>query len=65
MTAKHPPVYYPVMLDLCDKAALVVGGGKVARRKVDGLLNAGAKVTGNSTGDYYYAQRGNVTISRI
>lgn len=45
MTAKHPPVYYPVMLDLCDKAALVVGGGKVARRKVDGLLNAGAKVT--------------------
>ncbi len=37
--------YYPVALDLVDKPVLVVGGGAVAEGKVDGLLEAGARVT--------------------
>lgn len=36
---------YPVSLVLQDRAALVVGGGAVATRKVEGLLLAGARVT--------------------
>ena len=36
--------YYPVLLDLAGRACLVVGGGKVAERKVAGLLEAGASV---------------------
>ncbi|TCO79489.1 precorrin-2 dehydrogenase/sirohydrochlorin ferrochelatase family protein [Marinisporobacter balticus] len=37
--------YYPVMLDICDKPCVVIGGGKVAQRKVLSLLEYGAKVT--------------------
>ncbi|MCC6366547.1 MAG: bifunctional precorrin-2 dehydrogenase/sirohydrochlorin ferrochelatase [Bryobacterales bacterium] len=37
--------YYPVFLDLRGREVLVVGAGKVALRKVKGLLEAGAKVT--------------------
>ncbi len=37
--------YYPIMMDLTDKPCLVVGGGKVALRKVKSLLEAGARVT--------------------
>lgn len=36
---------YPVNLDLTDRAVLVVGGGRVAARKVPGLVRAGARVT--------------------
>ncbi|MFZ7110118.1 MAG: precorrin-2 dehydrogenase/sirohydrochlorin ferrochelatase family protein [Desulfatiglandales bacterium] len=36
--------YYPILLDLKGKKALVVGGGKVARRKIDTLLEYGARV---------------------
>jgi siroheme synthase-like protein len=36
---------YPVQLNLAGKPVLVVGGGRVARRKVEGLLEAGAAVT--------------------
>ena len=36
---------YPVMLDLHGKACLVVGGGPVALRKVEGLLSDGAVLT--------------------
>ena len=37
--------YYPIFLDLRSKPVLVVGGGKVATRKVKGLLEAQAHVT--------------------
>ncbi|RKY85473.1 bifunctional precorrin-2 dehydrogenase/sirohydrochlorin ferrochelatase [candidate division KSB1 bacterium] len=38
-------VLYPIFLKLKDKPVIVVGGGKVAYRKVKSLLNAGAKIT--------------------
>jgi precorrin-2 dehydrogenase/sirohydrochlorin ferrochelatase len=37
--------HYPIFLDLKDRPVLVVGAGKVALRKVKGLLDAGARVT--------------------
>ncbi|GGE17379.1 precorrin-2 dehydrogenase [Marinithermofilum abyssi] len=36
---------YPLMLSLEKKPVLVIGGGKVAARKIAGLTEAGAKVT--------------------
>ena len=36
--------YYPIFLDLKGKTALVVGGGVVALRKIETLLEHGAKV---------------------
>ncbi|MHC4598884.1 MAG: precorrin-2 dehydrogenase/sirohydrochlorin ferrochelatase family protein [Planctomycetota bacterium] len=36
---------YPLFLDLHDRKALVVGGGSVALRKIDGLLQCHAEVT--------------------
>jgi len=36
---------YPIVLDLTNRPCLVVGGGKVAQRKVTSLLKAGAAVT--------------------
>ena len=35
----------PICLDVAGRACLVVGGGAVARRKVDALRDAGARVT--------------------
>lgn len=37
--------YYPVLLDVDGKAVVVIGGGEIALRKVEGLLDAGAVVT--------------------
>ena len=37
--------YYPIFLDLDQRSCLVVGGGTVAWRKIEGLLNCGAQVT--------------------
>lgn len=36
--------YYPVFLDLRDRLTVVVGGGRVALEKVEGLIEAGARV---------------------
>jgi siroheme synthase-like protein len=38
------PDYFPAFLDLRGRRCLVVGGGVVAERKVDGLLECGAHV---------------------
>ena len=38
-------MFYPVYLDLQNRPALVVGGGAVAQRKAESLLEAGARVT--------------------
>jgi len=37
--------YYPIFLDIQNRACLVVGGGTVGRRKVERLLECGARVT--------------------
>ncbi|MFW6080777.1 MAG: precorrin-2 dehydrogenase/sirohydrochlorin ferrochelatase family protein, partial [Desulfosalsimonas sp.] len=42
--------YYPVYLDIRNKSCLIVGGGRVALRKAEGLLQAGARVTVVSPG---------------
>lgn len=36
--------YYPINLDVCEKACLVVGGGHIGERKVLGLLQCEAQV---------------------
>lgn len=41
----HPAALYPVSLVVSGKPCLVVGGGTVAARKVQGLLQCGARVT--------------------
>jgi len=38
-------VFYPLFLDLRGRSVLVVGGGTIAGRKVEALLDAGAAVT--------------------
>lgn len=42
--------YYPAFIDLTEKPVVVIGGGPVAQRKVEGLLDAGARVTVVSPG---------------
>lgn len=39
------PHLYPVMLDLTGRRVLVVGGGVIALRKTEALLEAGAQIT--------------------
>ena len=37
--------YYPICLDITDRHCIVIGGGKVAARKAQGLLDHQARVT--------------------
>ncbi len=37
-------VYYPAFINLCGKNCVVVGGGRIAERKVLSLIRSGAKV---------------------
>lgn len=37
--------YYPVMLNIEDKECIIFGGGKVALRKVNIIINYGCKIT--------------------
>ncbi len=37
--------YYPVYIQLHEQPCVVIGGGKIAEGKVEGLLAAGAKIT--------------------
>lgn len=41
----HRPSLYPISLVIAGRRCLVVGGGRVAARKVEGLLRCGADVT--------------------
>jgi precorrin-2 dehydrogenase/sirohydrochlorin ferrochelatase len=41
----HVETYYPITLKLSGRKAVVVGGGKVAERKITGLLGTGAVIT--------------------
>ena len=47
MKSKHikPPIYYPIFLNIQGKRCAVIGGGKVALRKVKMLLDCGANVS--------------------
>ena len=45
-------IYYPAFLNLENKKTVVVGGGKIAERKILGLLDARAEVTVVSPADY-------------
>lgn len=49
--------YYPVFLNLQDRLCVVVGGGEVAERKVEGLLRVGAWVTLISPGCTAHLQK--------
>ncbi|MFC2001912.1 bifunctional precorrin-2 dehydrogenase/sirohydrochlorin ferrochelatase [Chloroflexota bacterium] len=44
-TDSAEPIYYPVVLNIAGRRCAVIGGGQVALRKVNMLLEAGAKVT--------------------
>jgi precorrin-2 dehydrogenase/sirohydrochlorin ferrochelatase len=41
--------YYPIYVELHEQPCIVIGGGKIAEGKVEGLLTAGAQVTIIST----------------
>jgi len=40
-----PPIYYPIFFNIQSKRCVVIGGGKVALRKVKMLLDCGANVS--------------------
>ncbi|MGB2694930.1 MAG: bifunctional precorrin-2 dehydrogenase/sirohydrochlorin ferrochelatase, partial [Dehalococcoidia bacterium] len=37
--------YYPIFVEMAERRCLVIGGGREAQRKVEGLLGAGGRVT--------------------
>lgn len=37
--------HYPIYLNITDRSCLVVGGGKVAQRKIETLMEYGARIT--------------------
>ncbi len=37
--------YFPILVDLDGQPCIVIGGGEIALRKTEGLLNSGARVT--------------------
>jgi precorrin-2 dehydrogenase/sirohydrochlorin ferrochelatase len=41
----HMKKYYPVSLDITDKRCVIIGGGEVAQRKAERLIDCGAQVT--------------------
>jgi len=45
MTRKGKIKYYPINADITDKRCIVLGGGRVAERKVESLLKCGGTVT--------------------
>ncbi|HUL58589.1 MAG TPA: siroheme synthase CysG [Anaeromyxobacteraceae bacterium] len=59
---------YPVMLSLRGRPVLVVGGGEVALRKIEGLLAEGARVTAiapeAAAGVEDLARRGEIVLHR-
>jgi len=44
-TNSAEPIYYPVALNIAGRQCVIIGGGQVALRKVNMLLEAGAEVT--------------------
>ena len=66
-SAKSPKRYYPIFIDLEGKPCLVVGGGEVAERKVETLLEYGAVVTVESPeitpGIRAFADAGKITYN--
>ena len=44
-TDSAEPIYYPVALNIAGRQCVIIGGGQVALRKVNMLLEAGAEVT--------------------
>lgn len=42
---KTPIFYYPIFLNVKDRPVIVIGGGRVASRKIRTLLQAGANIT--------------------
>ena len=41
---KSPPLYFPLFVDLSEKRILVIGGGKIAQRRIETLLDFAADI---------------------
>ena len=39
--------YFPISLEITNRPCTVIGGGRVAERKIKGLLSCGGKGDGN------------------
>ncbi|NOU96000.1 bifunctional precorrin-2 dehydrogenase/sirohydrochlorin ferrochelatase [Paenibacillus sp. LMG 31456] len=45
MKERRNKSYYPLMLDIIGKPCVIIGGGAVAQRKAESLIEAGARIT--------------------